>query len=108
MNILKPTELEDSITDALTVVMVSAPWCGPCRAMKPYFEHLIEKYPNVPTAYVSVTDHWGTMDIALDGTPLYKSVYKFPSMFLLRNKEIVEDIDFNQVTKVFMDYDTLK
>ena len=38
------------------VVQFGAPWCGPCRTMKPLVEEISASFPNMTFAYVDIDD----------------------------------------------------
>ncbi|KAH6558495.1 hypothetical protein KP509_1Z061000 [Ceratopteris richardii] len=50
---------EASTNSKLAVVYFTAPWCGPCRIIDPFFAELSEKYPNAVFLKVDVDDHEG-------------------------------------------------
>lgn len=46
----------------LIVMDFKATWCGPCKAIKPFFEYLKENYPNVDFREIDIEDE-NTMSI---------------------------------------------
>ena len=60
VNIFEISEEEDIIEvlenakDKLIVTMFSAPWCGPCKMMKPEFKKLSKLNPDVVFIYINV------------------------------------------------------
>lgn len=36
------------------ILYFSAPWCGPCKSLKPMFEQAIKDYPTISVDYIDV------------------------------------------------------
>lgn len=57
---IKKETLEVILTEEkLVVVDFWAPWCGPCRVMKPTYEKFAENNPNVAIHTISVDENEG-------------------------------------------------
>jgi len=54
---LNDTAVKQLISEtSRVVVQFGAPWCGPCRTMKPRVEEISISFPNVTFAYVDIDD----------------------------------------------------
>lgn len=42
--------------ERISVLQLSASWCGPCRRVKPDIEAMSQKYPDVDFYYIDVED----------------------------------------------------
>nr|XP_033811845.1 thioredoxin-like [Geotrypetes seraphini] len=43
-------------SEKLIIVDFTAAWCGPCKLIAPYFDHLCEKYPDILFLKVDVDE----------------------------------------------------
>lgn len=46
----------NSNPNKLIILNFKAPWCGPCKAIKPFVDYLIENYPNVVFMAIDIED----------------------------------------------------
>jgi thiol-disulfide isomerase/thioredoxin len=70
--------------DCNAIIKYSAPWCGPCRAMKPHFDHVenIIKNRDVDLAFY-------TVDID-DNPEISSDVTSVPTLVLIKNGAVVD------------------
>ncbi|MBI2880333.1 MAG: thioredoxin [Candidatus Tectomicrobia bacterium] len=81
---------------ALTVVDLTAPWCGPCRMIAPFLTRLAEEY--------SGRVRFGKVDVDENpGIPKRYEVKSIPTVLLFKQGEVVERI---QGAKTKGDYRT--
>jgi len=58
MRSLAADEVESYLEqNPICVLMFGAPWCMPCKALKPKVVLMGEKYSHVPLAYCNVEEH---------------------------------------------------
>ncbi|KAK2963171.1 putative Thioredoxin [Blattamonas nauphoetae] len=59
--------------DDLVVVDFSATWCGPCQKIKPVFENLPGKYPNVTFIHCDVDELRDLDEVdSIQGVPTFR------------------------------------
>jgi len=59
--------------DKLVVVDFSATWCGPCRAIAPFYEELAKKTPNAVFIHVDIDELADAPDVSdVSGVPTFK------------------------------------
>lgn len=66
----------------MVVVDFSATWCGPCQKIKPFFETLPSKYPNVVFISVDIDE--------LQGEELVDDVSSVPTFKFFVQKKLVD------------------
>ena len=70
----------------LIVMDFKASWCGPCKAMKPFFEYLQENYPNVDFLEIDIED-----DDKISITNNF-TIAKVPTFIYFKNGNICHSI----------------
>jgi len=70
----------------LIVMDFKAPWCGPCNAIKPFFDYLKENYPNVDFLEIDITDE-DTMSITENF-----NIAKVPTFIYFKNESVCNSI----------------
>lgn len=87
LTIRSAEEWENALTDSniLTAVVFTAPWCGPCQALKPHLQQIKElNIPNLQFATVDIDEH-----------PLLTDdfgISSIPYIVFLRGKHIVDQV----------------
>lgn len=67
---LNPLRMKTESILRPTVVEVTAPWCGECRAMKPTIEAVADRHPNVDFKVIDAsTDAETVKALGVKGTP---------------------------------------
>lgn len=84
MNKIEPKELDAALTDTLTIVFISAEWCGPCKGVYPKIKKLVETFPDVPHFYINIEDRGESLSVPL----LLGAIQGFPSYLIFKNREI--------------------
>lgn len=73
-------------SDKLIVMDFKAPWCGPCKAIKPFFDYLQENYPNVDFLEIDIEDE-DTMSITENF-----EIAKVPTFIYFKNGSVCHSI----------------
>lgn len=72
----------DAVSDGLVVLDFWAEWCGPCKALEPVIEELVEEYPRLTVAKIDADES----DAAMDEF----GVQSIPTMILFDDGEPVD------------------
>lgn len=104
MNSIKFSELGGLLTDARTLVMCSATWCGPCVAIRPMVEDLVDRYPDVPFLYVLTEARWNELEGEVAGTPFERVLRSFPSLFLVDGGKISEVLNVRNLQSILEEF----
>ena len=70
----------------LIVMDFKAQWCGPCKAIKPFFDYLKENYPNVDFLEINIEDE-NTISITENF-----EIAKVPTFIYFKNGSICHSI----------------
>ena len=89
MKKIKFSDLGEELTDGKVLVLCSATWCGPCKAVFPMVEDIVSRYPDVPFLYVVTDARFHELDLEIVGTPFEGVIRSFPSLFLMEGKEAI-------------------
>jgi thioredoxin 1 len=73
-------------SNKLIVMDFKAPWCGPCKAIKPFFDYLQENYPNVDFLEIDIEDE-ETMSITENF-----EIAKVPTFIYFKNGSVCHSI----------------
>ncbi|MEF8783598.1 MAG: thioredoxin [Haloarculaceae archaeon] len=73
---------EEAVSDGLVILDFWAEWCGPCKALEPVIEELVEEYPRLRVAKIDADDNEAAMDNF--------GVRSIPTMILFKHGEPVE------------------
>ena len=98
LNEISPSEFMDNLTDnSITIIKISAEWCGPCKKIAPYVESLFKlTQSNVTLFYVDADEN--------ERLCHYWRIRKLPTFisYVGKNKtDILESADKGQVLKFF-------
>jgi thioredoxin 1 len=80
----------------LMIIKCGATWCGPCKAIQPFYIYLSDNYPNVNFYEVDIDDDTGSIisekyDIAKVPTFLYIKNGIVCNQIIGTNKENIEN-----------------
>lgn len=69
---------------ATTIVDFTASWCGPCKAISPFYNELATKYPSVQFIKVDVDE--------VDQAAAEAGVTAMPSFFVYKEGKVVDQM----------------
>lgn len=73
---------EDAVDDGLVLLDFWAEWCGPCKALEPVLEDLVQEYSSLRIAKIDADESEAAMDDF--------GVQSIPTMLLFHHGEPVE------------------
>lgn len=73
---------ERAVEDGLVLLDFWAEWCGPCKALEPVVEELVEEHPRLTVAKIDADDNEDAMDEF--------GVQSIPTMILFEGGQPVE------------------
>jgi thioredoxin 1 len=74
-----------SSNNKLIILDASASWCGPCKAIKPYFEQLSKEYQ----------EHYVFAHFDVDESPDISDVFQIhsmPTFIILKDSQVIEKL----------------
>jgi len=75
----------------MTILKFSAPWCGPCNAIKPYFHTLKEEYPGVTFQEYNISETEDHLKYGVMSIPTVILVNKDEEVSRLTGAKTLED-----------------
>lgn len=72
----------EAVSDGLVILDFWAEWCGPCKALEPVIEDLVEEYPRLEVAKIDADENEAAMDEF--------GIQSIPTMILFKDGEPVE------------------
>lgn len=73
---------EETVADGLVLLDFWAEWCGPCQALEPVVEELVEEYPELTVAKIDADENEEAMDEF--------GVQSIPTMIIFKRGQPVE------------------
>jgi len=88
------------LVNSKSILYFTATWCPPCKAIKPIYEEMSDKYPNIAFGKVDVDENSNTaLDFEVNAVPTFvlfdkdDIVAKFPGADAAKLEQQVQDLD---------------
>ena len=76
-------------SSSLTIIDFYAPWCGPCKALAPFLQDEVKKYPAV-ALYKANVDDLDIAEVCIGGQTV--KISSLPTILLCKNGVILQTI----------------